>query len=294
MRIVTDSGVDLSPEQRANMPKISIVPLTINLDGKSYRSGVDVLPEEFYQILENAEGLPITSQPPAGEFAELYRELAGDDPDILVITISSGLSGTFNSAQAGAEMVPEANVTVFDTKTLSIAQGWHVEAAARAVQAGWERAQILDLLERIRDASDTIFTLSDLTYLIHGGRISHIRGLVASVLNIKPIIGVEHVGGTYEQRGRARSFKRAILSLADQIKQQHGAGAELRTQIVYADNFEGASRLRAHMDEMFDCHWLPSSPLSPVLGAHTGPSLVGITFAPYTLFDDLPWAEVAP
>ena len=122
MRIVTDSGTDLwlPPEQAAELD-IHIVPLIVTLEGKSYREGVDIQPAEFYPLLAATDSLPITSQPSVGEFAEVYRRLAVTDPDILSIHITSGLSGTVNAAQAGAAMVPEANITLVDTKTLSAA-----------------------------------------------------------------------------------------------------------------------------------------------------------------------------
>jgi len=144
----------------------------------------------------------VTSQPSAGSFAETYRRLAATDPDILSVHISSGLSGTVNAAQAGAAQVPEANVTIIDTKTLSAPAGWQVEAALRGAQAGWSKERILALVARIRDASDCLYTLDDLTYLIHGGRISHMKGLIASLLHIKPLIGVEKERGTYVQLAR--------------------------------------------------------------------------------------------
>ena len=105
MQIVTDSGTDLwlPPEQAAEL-NTHIVPLVATLDDKSYREGVDIQPGEFYRLLAETDSLPVTSQPSAGDFAETYRQLAASDPDILSIHLTSGLSGTFNSAQAGAEM----------------------------------------------------------------------------------------------------------------------------------------------------------------------------------------------
>ena len=210
MQIVTDSGTDvkLTKEQLAEL-KIHVVPLIVTIGGKSYREGVDIDPETFYPLLDSNEELPVTSQPAAGEFAELYRELAKTDPDIISIHISSGLSGTSNSALAAVEMVPEANITVVDTKTLSVPAGWQVEAAARAAKAGWSREKILDTIKNIGDATEVIYTLKELKYLIHGGRISHMKGLLASILNIKPMISVEKIKGTYAQYGQARSFANA-------------------------------------------------------------------------------------
>jgi len=287
MYIVSDRGMDLSPEQMTGL-EIHLVPLTIHLEGKSYRSGVDIQPDEFYRLLAATDSMPTTSMPSAGEFAELYRRLAATDPEILSIHISSGLSGTINAARRGAELVPEADITIVDTKTLSGAQGWQVEAAARAAKAGWLKEQILPLLDRIRAATDTLYTLATLKYLIHGGRIGHLKGLLASVLNIKPLIGVEKEGGTYVQRGQTRTLKRAILKLADLVARQHPPGTALRVQVLHGGNPEGAVLLRQRLDQLFDCTWLPTCPIAPVLGAHTGPSLVGVVYGPQEAFADLP------
>lgn len=207
MQFVTDSGTDLflTPEQLSDL-NIHIVPLKVTLDGKSYQEDVDIQSEEFYRLLATTDDLPTTSLPSAGEFADLYQRLGTSDPDIMSIHLSSGLSGTFNAALAGAALISDLNITVVDTKTLSTPAGWQVEAAARAGKAGWSVKQILPLLDGIRDATDTTFTLKELKYLIHGGRISHMKGLVASVLNIKPLIGVEPEGGTYEQLGQVLSL----------------------------------------------------------------------------------------
>jgi DegV family protein with EDD domain len=289
MHIVTDSGTDvfLSHEQASKLD-IHIVPLVVTLDGKSYREGLDIETGEFYRLLAESRNLPVTSQPSAGDFAETYRRLAATDPDILSIHMSSGLSGTLNSALAGAELVPEANVTHVDTKTLSAASGWQVLAAARAVKAGWPKEQILALIKRISDASDSLYTLKELKYLIHGGRISHMKGLIASLLNIKPLIGVEKVKGIYVQRGQVRTFQQALKGLVDLIARQYEPGSALRVQVMHGQNPEGADMLHEMVDQRFKCTWLPVEMLSLVLGAHTGPSMVGVAFAPLAAFADVP------
>lgn len=286
MQIVTDGAMDMSPEQQRGL-LIHNVPISFTLDNKTYRSGVDIQPDEFYRLLASTHHFPTTSQPSPGEFADLYRKLAQTDPNILSIHISSGLSGTINAARLGAQTVPEAKVTFFDTKTLSGAEGWHVEAAARAAQAGWDLQRILDLLARITAATDTLYTLATLKYLIHGGRISHLTGLVGSLLDMKPIIGVEKVGGTYVQRANGRSLRKMIPLLADLVAKQHAPGSALRVQVMHGDNEEGAHQLRDKLDTMFACTWLPLSSIAPVLGAHTGPGLVGVVFAPEAVFAEL-------
>ena len=289
MQIVTDSGTDLnlSPQQAVDF-NVHIVPLNVTLDGKTYREGIDIEPGDFYDLLAKSGNLPITSQPSAGQFAELYRNLAKNDPDILSVHMTSGLSGTFNSALAGAELVPEANVTHYDTKTLSAVAGWQVEAAARAGKAGWAVDRILQLVKKIGDACESVYTLDELKYLIHGGRISHMKGVIASLINIKPMIGVEKENGTYIQLGQVRTFKGALKGLVEQIKKKHIPGSELRVQVLHAFNPDAASLLREQIDKIYKCTWLPMGPMSLVLGAHTGPSMVGVGFGSQEVFDEVP------
>ena len=286
MQIVTDTGCDLNltAEQQAELG-IHVVPLSVTVGGTSFQDGPDADPAAFYNRLETGRDLPTTSQPPAGVFAELYRRLAKLSPSILSIHISSGLSGTLDSARTGAQDAPEANVTFFDTKNLSVGSGWQVEAAARAAQAGWPLDRILPLLERIRASTETLFTLRELKFLIHGGRISHIKGLVASVLDIKPVIGVSKDDGKYIQLGQARMISGAVKSLAEVMEKLLTGIGPYRAQVVHALNPAGAAELQKAITERLACYWLPPSRLSLVLGAHTGPTLIGAVMAPRTVFE---------
>lgn len=287
MQIVSDRGMDMSPEQLAGLD-IHLVPLTIQLDGKTYVSGVDIQPDEFYTLLTSTDSLPTTSLPSPGEFAALYKQLAQTDPEILSVHISSGLSGTVNAAREGASLVPEAKVTIIDTFTLSGAEGWQVEAAARAAKAGWPVEKIVSLVARVREVTETVFTLPDLKWLIHGGRISHIKGLLASILKIKPLIGVSKEDGRYYQRAQVRTMERALEKIVDVIAESYPAGTEMRLQPLHANNPEGADQISKLLAERFKCTWLPVGPIAPVLGAHTGPGLVGVVFAPLAAFPEIP------
>lgn len=287
MQIVTDRGADLVPSQMEGL-NINFAPLRITLDGVTYASGVDLQSDRFYEMLSETESFPTTSQPSAGDFADLYRRLAQTDPEILSIHISSGLSGTLNSAHAGALMVPEAHVTFFDSMTLSAPLGWHVQAAARAVRAGWSLDRILPMLESIRAQTEGMFTLSTLKYLIHGGRISHMKGLLASLLNIKPVIGVEKEHGTYATYGQEVTLKRAIGKMVDVVAGIYSQAGHLRVQLLHGNNPESVEFLREKMISMFDCVFDPVTSIAPVLGAHTGPGMVGLSVGPLALFQDLP------
>lgn len=287
MQIVTDRGSDLSVEQLRDL-NVHFVPMRLTLDGKSYSSGEDLSSEEFYDMLEKTDSFPTTSQPSAGDIAEIYRRVAKDDPEILSIHISSGLSGTLNSAKAAAEMVPEAKVTFWDTKTLSCPEAWQVEAAARALQAGWSLDEIFQKLEQIREACEGLYTLDTLRYLIHGGRISHLKGLLASVLQIRPIIGVEKESGKYYSLAQERTTKRAIQKIVDVVTKFYPEGSALRVQLLHGKNPEGVEILRERMMSLFDCYFTPVATVGPILGAHTGGGLIGLSFGPVGVFEDIP------
>jgi DegV family protein with EDD domain len=284
MQIVTDRAMDLAPEQLAGMD-IHYVPLRLTLDGKTYTSGVDLQPSEFYDLLAKSDGFPTTSQPAAGDFATIYRELAKTDPEILSIHVSSGLSGTINSARLGAEMVPEAHVTIFDSMTLSCPFGWQVEAAVKGLKAGWPVEKITARLEEIRAVAQGVFTLPILKYLIHGGRISHMKGLVASLLSIKPIIYVDKTSGKYETLGQEITFKRSINKMCELVTNWFPEGSSLRVQPLHAQNLEAVELIRQRMAQLFTCHWEPLATIAPILGAHTGPGLVGMSVAPMELWN---------
>lgn len=286
MQIVTDSGMDISPEQCQGLD-IHKLPLKITLDGKTYASGIDIQPEEFYDLIDSTESMPITSTPSPGDFVEVYSELAKKDPDIISIHISSGLSGTFNAARTAAKMVEKAKVSLVDTLTLSGGQGWQVEVAAKAVKAGLSLDRILELIQQVKDASDTIYTLPDLKYLISGGRISHLKGLLASVLGLKPLLGVSKTDGKYYDRGKKRSFARAIEAIPQVLLATHEAGTHMRFQVAHAGNPSGAERLQEALDKIFKSDWLPTCSIGPVLGAHTGRGLVGVCYAALSALPNL-------
>lgn len=282
MQIVTDSAADLAPSQIAGLP-IHFTTLRLSLGGEPFTGSN----EEFYKKLSETDEYPVTSQAAAGEFAELYRKVSKVDPEILSIHISGGLSGTINSARVGASMVPEAKVTFWDSRTLSAALGWQVEAAARMVVKGFKLDKILDRLTQIRDTVDGMFSIKEMKYLVHGGRVSHLKGLLASVLNIKPVIGVDHVTGMYTNAAQDMTFKRALTRMINLDKVRYAGMGALRAQIVHGNNPEGVEFIRKKAEDELHCSFEPTVPVAPALGAHTGPTLAGIIVGPQSLFSDL-------
>lgn len=158
--------------------------------------------------------------------------------------------------------------------------GWQIEAAIDGIKASNGLKKILETIAQIRKQSEMVFTLPDLSYLIHGGRISHLKGLLASLLGIKPIIGVSKSDGKYDDLRKSRTFKKAIQDIPLYIKSKFPEGTPLKAQVGHAANPEAAEQLKRATEALFKCHWLPDVSISPVLGAHTGRGLVGLVFAP--------------
>lgn len=277
MRIVTDSGADLPPEW---LQQHGVTALPLHITWENGEAADDIGHADFYARLAREANPPTTSQPSAGEFRDLYAHLAATDPDIVSVHISSGLSGTLLSAEAAAQMVPEARVTLVDTLTLSGAEGWQVRAAVAAAKAGDTVEKVVAKLARVRAATDTVYTLNTLHYLIRGGRIGRVKGSIGSLLNIKPLIAVEKEKGTYVQVGTGRGLVRAMKSLAEYVAGQVGEETAIVAQVLHAEAPDLAAELRDLVDRRFPVRWLSTGEISPVLGAHTGPRLIGIAFAP--------------
>lgn len=287
MKIVTDSGADLSFEDCQQIG-VTMVPLKVEVDGVSYQAGVDIETDHFYDLMDASPSMPITSTPSIGDFAEIYKKFAEEGEEILSIHISSGLSATFNVAKQAAEMIKDARIHLIDTLTLSAGQAWQVTAAAKMQQAGKSMDEIISKLAQIQAATTTHFTLPDLKYLIAGGRISHLKGLLASLLGIKPVIEVSKEDGKYYDKIKKRSFQKAITGITELALKEHPEGSKLVAQICTAANPDGGALLKEAMDKLYSVEWLTDVKLGTALGAHTGRGLVGLICANKEALPEIP------
>jgi len=290
MRIVSDCSVDLDPSIVKELG-IELVPLTTTLEGVSYRSDENIDLDWFYTRVRESGQTPKTSQPSPALFASIYERLAQDDPEILSLHVSSGLSGTINSARIAAENTFDANITVYDTKTLSLGVGWQVEAAAQADRAGWSRAEIVRLVRRVGEATRVLCLLGDLKYLSMGGRLGNLPGLIASALRIRPTIGVDLSTGKFVLKRLARTISHAIETVPDVIREDYGSDVCLRVQTLHTMYFQGAKQLVEKVSSEFKCNCLPIGRMGLVLGSHAGPVAFGIAYAPQAIWDELPWEK---
>jgi DegV family protein with EDD domain len=286
MKIVTDSAADM-PIEEIEALGITTAPLYISFpEGEIASSDISI--DEFYNRLEAmVPEIPTTSLPSGGEFAAIYRAVAALDPDILSIHISSGLSGTFNAARLGSEEVGDAaRVTLVDTMTLSGGERFQVLAAAYALRKGWPLPDILERLNQIRGQTEIIYTLETLEYLARGGRIGRVAALAGSILKLKPVIHVDHADGKYSTVGRGRTIAQALDVMTGHLEHLYGSTLMLAT-IVHGRLPDAAALLATKLSEKLNIDHIETMRVSPVLGVHTGPGLVGVGVVPSALFADL-------
>lgn len=284
MKVVTDCAADLTMEEATDLD-IQIAPLFIQFPEGEVSSN-DISPDDFYQRLVSiAPRIPTTSQPSSGIFADIYHKLVETGEDVLSIHISSGLSGTIESARSGAAQLPGKLITIVDSLTLSGGERFQVLAAALGARASQSVDLILQRLAKIRAASEVIYTLETLEYLQRGGRIGRVQALAGSLLGIKPLIRVERSDGKYSTMGRARTIQKALETIANHIESLYGRDTPLWISVLHGQLTEQANHLAELMRRKVKIGKLEILRISPVLGVHTGPGVVGVAAVPLHLME---------
>jgi DegV family protein with EDD domain len=285
MKIVTDCAADM-PAEELEALDITQAPLYIQFPEGEVNSA-DLTPDQFYDRLEAMRpAIPTTALPSDGIFANIYRKLAETSKQILSLHISSGLSGTFNSARLGGEQVKEAEVTAVDTMTLSGGERFQVLAAAWAAKAGWSINAIIERLSQIRENTEVIYTLETLEYLARGGRIGRVQALLGSALKLKPVIRVDRADGKYSTVAKSRTIAQSLTTITDHLAEMYGS-LPLWATVLHGRFAEGADALAKSLGERLNVKKLEILRISPVLGVHTGPGIVGAAVLPMKLVDDL-------
>lgn len=272
--IVTDSSAYLPADLVARYG-IHVMPLKVAFGQTVYRDCVDITEEEFYHKLAQARELPITSQPSAGEFLVFYQEVARQAQGILSIHLSSALSGTYNSAMAAREMLPEVPIEVIDSHSASMGQGFLALAAARAAEEGQSLAEIATLTRDLAPRLNVIFVLDTLKYLHKGGRIGGAQALMGSMLAIKPLLHLHE--GRVEPLEKVRSRGKAVQRLVE-VMAERLQGQPAHVAILHSASPQEAEALQAQITARFTCRELLLCGVSPVIGTHTGPGCLGLAF----------------
>ena len=275
--IVTDSTADL-PAQLVKARGVTVVPLTLNFEGRSLLDGVEIRPSEFYRRLPNATTHPTTSQPSAGRFAEAYARLLEEHDEIVSIHISEKLSGTYASAMQGAEMTDAKRVHVVDSQLASMSLGLLTLAATDISAHGSDAATVERRVGEMREHVQTYFSVATLEFLRRGGRIGRASAMLGSVLQVKPVLCIRD--GLVTPLERVRTFDRALNRIVE-LTREVDRGKGVCVIVGHGDAEADAERVARELEPVAET--LMIQPLGPVVGAHAGPGVVGVGCYPAEL-----------
>jgi len=274
IHLVTDSCADI-PVYLQKKYNITVVPLSIRVNGKEYVEGVNITPSEFYREMEIAPELPKTSQPTPDQYAKTFQRLA-ETGEVLCMTISSKLSGSYNSANLGKGIAGKSNVAVFDTLSCSLGQGLQVLKAAEMIGSGHSLPAILDELAKIRPETHFVALLDTLENLVKGGRLNYFQGSLGRLLNIKIILHIRE--GSLEVLDKVRSRNKAIERFIEIIGEKCSDFSARIVGITHCNNLATAEVIAASIKERYSPRDIIISEMGAAVSTYAGPGAIIVSF----------------
>lgn len=275
IKIMTDSSVQLSPEEIEKY-HITVVPLSITIDGHTYTDGVEITRANFIKKMDEADQLPKTSQPPVGVFLEKMKELTADGSEVLGIFMAKSLSGTVDAARQAAELV-EGKITVIDCGYTDRSQGYYCLEAAKYAEAGKSMDEIVEHLDEVGDNMYLELMVPNLKNILAGGRLGRLSGRVVSALNFHVGLVMKNGKLTVPYRGRGHKFmKKFDDMIVDQLKE---LGDKVdRVGISYVDTREDMEKLAARFKEVNPNLDVLIQETSPIIITHAGHGAYAVMF----------------
>jgi len=271
--IVTDSTAYIPAEERARL-NIHMIPLSVNISGQLFAEEVDITASEFYDKVRGAKEFPKTTQPPIGEFAALFEELAKEYDEVISIHLSSGISGTYQGAIQAGEMVEGIDMYAFDSEISCAVQGFYVLRAAEMAAQGFSANEILATLADMKQTIRAYFIVDDLGHLQRGGRLSSAAALIGGLLQVKPVLHfVDKVIVPFEKiRTRKKALKRAEELLAEDVQKYEALDAV----VIHGNCKVEAEEWLAQLAATYPNVNFKLSYFGPVIGTHLGEGSIGL------------------
>ncbi|MDD3818551.1 MAG: DegV family protein [Actinomycetota bacterium] len=274
--IVTDSTADI-PEDIVDKLKIKVVPLSVIFGEKSYLvDGKEITISEFYKKLRSAEKLPTTAQPTPEDFIKVYTGILKESESIISIHISKKMSGTINSTEIAKDKLPGKDIEIIDSELVSYPLGCLVVKAAELALEGKSKEEILEVIYDLKSKIKVLFIPSTLEYLKKGGRIGKAKGLIASLLEIKPILTIND--GEVSQFKTTRRWNQAKAELIDSMKDMVKNPENLIVAVGDSDFKEEGEEMYEKVKETFNPKEILRHDIGVIVGTHLGPESLSVTF----------------
>jgi DegV family protein with EDD domain len=274
VKIVTDIEANLAPELMERFD-IKTMPLWIHFGEKSYQEGISITRQDFYKRLTSSSDFPKTSQASVGQFVELYRPIVEAGHEIVSIHLSSGLSGTYQSAVGAVEQMEEGKISVVDSRQASLAQSLLVWRAAEWAEAGIGREEIITRLKPMIKHTRLFFVVDTLEYLRRGGRIGGASALLGTLLQVKPILTLKD--GLVDTYDKARTRKRALARLKEIALKVAEGNTGVDLAVLHAECPEVAESLAEKLEPTLEPKRRIIDLIGPGIGAHIGPGAIGVS-----------------
>jgi DegV family protein with EDD domain len=272
VKVVTDSLSDITSDMAKELG-ITVVPLYVRFGKQIYRDRVEITTEEFYRRLVSDAVLPSTTQPTPNDFVEVYKNLAKETDEILVMVVSSKLSGTHQSALQARDLIKgKCRIEVIDSLTVAMSMGLIVIAAAKKAQAGARLDEVADWMRKAMSRSHLFAFFDTLKYLAKGGRIGKAQGLLGSMLSVKPILTVRD--GEMAPLTRVRSLSAGIDYLYHAVA---GFPNIEGLAVEHATTPDDADKLVERLSSIYPKERIYRSTISPVVGTYAGPNALALT-----------------
>jgi DegV family protein with EDD domain len=275
LAILTDSTCDI-PESLLKENAILVLPLILIWNGKVYRDRVDLSPQEFYQRLGWEAKGPTTTMPAPADFMNIFHTAVQQGArEIVMFTVSSGMSGTYQTALAAAAQM-DVPVHVVDSKGPTMSLGWQTLAAARARAQGADLQAILQVAADVRTRLAQVVCMNTIEYLYRGGRIGGATHLVGSLLNLKPIVQINHKTGLVESAGRERTHTKAVSSMFHRFFELVKPSGRLHIAVLHGNVPDEAEQIADRIQHEYSPQELLVNITGPVLGLYTGPGALAL------------------
>lgn len=270
VRVVTESTSDIPPDLVAELG-IAVVPSYVVFGSETYRDGVELTQQQFYEKLSTTRVIPTTATPPPAVYEEVYRRLAQETGQIASIHLAANLSALYSVAAKAAENVPGVEIAVMDSEQVTMGYGWLVIAAAEAAQRGESLEQIVALVQGMKDRTHVLAVLDTLEYLHRGGRVNWVGAMAGTLLRIKPIVEVWK--GEMKLVERVRTWTRSLDRLLALVQ---ALGSLERAVVLHADAPLEAQQVADRLQALAP-NWQPMIAQAGVtVASHTGPGAVGV------------------